>query len=96
MMYCVHLQDRKHSFFEAEITPFTEIFNGGSLPEETTNQEDLTRQCRQELVHPVTSTVRKSCLGLRNNELLICFSNQSVSMKFTVFWRLLYYQGSSV
>lgn len=34
-MYRVHLQDKKHSFLEAEIIPFTEIFNGGPLPEET-------------------------------------------------------------
>lgn len=79
-MYCVHLQDRKHSFFEAEITSFAEIFNGVPF-----HQDDLTSQCRQDLVHNVTSSVRKSCLGLRNNELLMCFSNQNVSMKFTVF-----------
>lgn len=79
-------RNRKYSFFEAEIRiSFTEIFNGGPLPEEIKNQDDLTSQCRQELVHNVTSSVRKWCLGLRNNELLMCFSNQSVSMKFSVF-----------
>lgn len=45
----------------------------------------LTSLRRRELVHNLTTSVRKSCLGLRNNELLMCFSNQSISMKFTVF-----------
>lgn len=44
-----------------------------------------TSLCRKELVHSFTSSVRKWCLGLGNNELPMCFSNQSVSMKFTVF-----------
>lgn len=48
-------------------------------------EPNLTSLCRQEFVYNLTSSVRKSCLGLRNNELLIYFSNQSISMKFTVF-----------
>lgn len=85
MIYYVQLQDRKHSFLKAEIISFAEIFNGGPLPEEIKSQDDLTSQGRQQLVHNVTSSIKNSCLGLRNNELLMCFSNQNVSMKFTVF-----------
>lgn len=40
---------------------------------------------KKKLACNFTSSVRKSCLGLKNNELLMCFSNQSISMKFTVF-----------
>lgn len=36
-------------------------------------------------VHSFPSSVRKWCLGLGNNELPMCFSNQSISMKLTVF-----------
>lgn len=55
------------------------------LKEKKKRKKVLTSLCRQELVHNLTSSVKKSCLGLRNNELLMCFSNQSISMKFTVF-----------